>query len=138
VRARAKIAATLAGALLALPGAALAQGPSNPFAPGVPQSPAPTPAPTVQAPTIVNPTTTTGGDSSLSGGAAIGIAVGALLLIGGISFYIWYDARKRAPRRRRAAEALAGAGGRAGSKRAPKPRKLSQAERRRRKRGRAR
>jgi hypothetical protein len=67
----------------------------------------------------------------------VAIAVGALVLLGGISFFIWYDARRRAPVRHRAA-ATAGEGGRPGSKTRTKPRKLSPAERRRRKRGRAR
>ena len=58
------------------------------------------------------------------------------MLIGGISFFIWRDARRRAPVRH--AHATAGVGGRAGSKRPIKPRKLSAAERRRRKRGKAR
>ena len=53
-----------------------------------------------------------------------------------LSFFIWRDARRRAPVR---ADALATGEGRGkpGSKPPPKPRKLSQAERRRRKRGRA-
>jgi hypothetical protein len=66
------------------------------------------------------------------------IAIGAIVVLGGISYFIWWDARKRAPVRQRAAEAIAGAGGRSGSKPRPKPRKLSPAERRRRKRGKAR
>ena len=124
---------------LVLPGAALAQGPSNPLAPGIPASPTTTPTPTATTPTIVSPTTTsTQGNSGLSGGAAIGIAIGAIVLLVGISFFIWRDARKRAPVRHHAAHATAGAGARSGSKRPPKPRKLSRAERKRRKRGRAR
>jgi hypothetical protein len=76
----------------------------------------------------------------LSGTGAAAIAVGAIIVLGGIALFIWHDARKRAPLRRRAATAAAGAEGRAhpGSKARPKPRKLSPAERRRRKRGRAR
>ncbi len=124
-------AATLA---LALPAAAPAQGPQNPFSPGFPVSPATTP--TATTPTIVNPTTTSTG-GGLSGGSAVAIAVGAVVLLGGISFFIWRDARRRAPVRHRAAVA-GGNGGRPGSKQRVKPRKLSPAERRRRKRGRAR
>lgn len=126
----------VSGAGLAVPGAALAQGPSNPLAPGIPASPAQ--APTATAPTIINPTTTTPGDSGLGGGAAIGIAAGAVALLGGISFFIWRDARRRAPVKHHAAHADAGVGARSGSKRPAKPRKLSAAEKRRRKRGKAR
>ena len=62
-----------------------------------------------------------------------------MIVIGGISYFIWFDARKHAPKRGRLAAAGVGAAGRrAGSKPPPKPRKLSPAERRRRKRGRAR
>jgi hypothetical protein len=120
---------------LAVPAAAPAQGPSNPLAPGLP---VPTgPAPTTSTPPIVAPTTTssTSGGSGLSGSAAIIIALGALALIGGISYFIWRDARRRAPVRH--AHATAGVGARGGSKRPIKSRKLSPAERRRRKRGRA-
>jgi hypothetical protein len=61
-----------------------------------------------------------------------------LVLLAGISFFIWRDARRRAPVRPGMAHAVAGDGARSGSKARPKPRKLSPAERRRRKRGRAR
>jgi hypothetical protein len=66
------------------------------------------------------------------------VAAGAVALLAGISFFIWRDARKRAPRRARPGAVAAGAGGRTGSKPRPKTRKPSPAERRRRKRGRAR
>jgi hypothetical protein len=120
--------------MLAVPGAALAQGPSNPLAPGIPVTPAPTPTQTT--PTVINPTTTAGGDSGLSGSATIAIAIGAIVLLVGISFFIWRDARRRAPVKH--AHVDAGVGSRSGSKAPPKPRKLSAAERRRRKRGKAR
>jgi hypothetical protein len=130
-------AATVAAALVcAVPSMALAQGPSNPLAPGLP---APTgPTPTTSTPPIVAPTTTsaTSSGSGLSGSAAIIIALGAIALLAGIAYFIWRDARRRAPVR--GAHATAGVGARGGSKRAIKPRKLSPAERRRRKRGRAR
>jgi hypothetical protein len=102
------------------------------LAPGLPQAPqtTSTAAPT---PIITAPQST---DNGLSGGGVIAIAVGAAIVLGGISFYIWRDARRRAPIRQRAA-ATAGAGA-SGSKQRVKPRKLSPAERRRRKRGRAR
>jgi hypothetical protein len=129
---------------LASPAAALAQsdsgspinipGSTSPFSPGLPQS---TPSvTTTSTPTATSTSTST--NSGLSGTGIAAIAVGALLVLGGVSFFIWYDARRRAPVRR-AAAAYGGVDGRgrAGSKPKPKPRKLSPAERRRRKRGRA-
>jgi len=131
-----RVVAVLAGVALALPSAALAQGgAASPFTPGVPQQSATTP--TTTTPTVSTTTSTTAGSSGLSGGSALGIAIGAIVLIAGISFFIWRDARRRAPVRHRAA-ATADAGARSGSKQRAKPRKLSPAERRRRKRGRAR
>jgi hypothetical protein len=125
---------------LALPSVALAAGgsplSSNPLSPGIPQSQAPTP--TTTTPTILNTSTTSSGGGSLSGSAAVVIAIAALVLIAGISFFIWRDARRRAPVRHRTAVAGAGDGRSPGSKRQTKPRKLSPQERRRRKRGRAR
>ena len=100
-----------------------------------PFSPSP-PAPTQTATTAtVNPvTSTTGGGLTGTDGVAIGI--GAMLVLGGISFFIWRDARKRAPVRQ---HATAAAGGGAGPRQRPqKSRKLSPAERKRRKRGKAR
>ncbi len=148
------VAALLA---LAVPGAALAadsastvpqtsdlsgssgDGQGNPLTPLTPSTPAPqtqTVTPTVAAPTTQTPTA---GSSTLSGTNAIAIAIGALVLIAAIGGFIWYDARRRAPVRHRAAAATAGgSGGRPGSKPKGKPRKLSPAEKRRRKRGRAR
>ena len=145
----------LLGALVALsiPGAALAAdsastvplssgspgGQPNPLTPLTPSTPAAqtqTVTPTVAAPTTQTPTS---GSSTLSGTNAIAIAIGALVLIAAIGGFIWYDARRRAPVRHRAAAATAGgAGGRPGSKPKARGRKLSPAERRRRKRGRAR
>jgi hypothetical protein len=144
-------AAALAGAL-ALPSAALAQGGSltpgggsgNALTPGLPQPqatiPTTTTPPASNAPITMNPTSNSAGSSSgLTGSAAVAIAVGAVVVLGGIAYFIWWDARKRAPKRGRLATAGVGsAGRRAGSKPPPKPRKLSPAERRRRKRGRAR
>jgi hypothetical protein len=117
------------------PAAAVAQ-PGNPLSPGLPQE---QPSiPTTTAPPVVAPTTTTTpGASGLSAGSAFAIGIGAIVILAGISFFIWRDARRRAPVRQRALAATAG-GARAGSKPKPKPRKLSPAERRRRKRGRAR
>jgi len=133
---RLAVVLALASAALAVPTTALGQS-TNPLSP---LEPSPTPAPTTTAaapPVITSTQTQTSGSSSLSGTNAILIAIGALVLIGGISFFIWYDARRRAPIRHRAAAATAGDGSRPGSKTKPKTRKLSPAERKRRKRGRA-
>lgn len=126
------------GLVLALgtPVPALAAAPGNPLSPGLPV--APTLTQSTAAPTLSIPSTSSSTDSGLSGSGAIAIAVGAMLVLGGISFFIWRDARRRAPVHHRSAEAMAEAGGRAGSKTRAKQRKLSPAERRRRKRGRAR
>jgi hypothetical protein len=56
------------------------------------------------------------------------------VVLAGISFFIWRDARRRAPQRGGEGYEIR----RSGSKPPPKPRKLSAAERKRRKRGRAR
>jgi hypothetical protein len=86
---------------------------------------------------VVNTGTTAGSSTGLSGSSAIAIAIGAVVVLSGISLFIWRDARRRAPVRRRAEAAAGGSGGRPGSKPRSKPRKLSPQERRRRKRGRA-
>jgi hypothetical protein len=153
VRLRRLAVVLAAGALaLPLPGVALAQGGAgsltpgggtgNALTPGLPQPQATiptTPAPTATAPVSPQPSTTSSSPGGLTGSDAIAIAVGAVLVLGGIAYFIWWDARKRAPKRGHLATAGAGAPGRrAGSKPPPKPRKPSAAERRRRKRGRAR
>ena len=113
---------------------------TNPLSGGVsPLTPVPTTASTT--PTVVtNATTAAPGSSSISSGSVIAIAVGAVIVLGGISFYIWRDARRRAPVAARTAGGGTAADGRGrpGTKPPSKPRKLSPAERRRRKRGRAR
>ncbi len=124
---------------LVLPSTALAQPPGNPFSQGLPQPQATVPTTTQPAaPAAPSQSTTTTGSSAggLGGSGVLAIAIGAVVVLGGISYFIWWDARKRAPVR-----ALAGGPGmrgRSGSKPRAKPRKLSPAERRRRKRGRAR
>jgi hypothetical protein len=123
------------GAALVWPAPALAQG-TNPLAPGFPQPSVSTPTTTTAVPTITT-TATAGGGSGFSGSSAIIIAIGALVVLGGISYYIWRDARRRAPVRHHQ-PAPVGEGRKTGSKQRAKPRKLSPAERRRRKRGRAR
>jgi hypothetical protein len=103
-----------------------------------PLSPVPTTTSTSSTAVATGSTSTAGG-SSLGAGSALAIAVGAIALIGGISYFIWRDSRRHAPVRTRSAEgAVGGDGRRTGSKPPSKPRKLSPAERRRRKRGRAR
>jgi hypothetical protein len=131
------VPALLVGAVLALPSAAGAQSASNPLAPGFPQPSVSTPATTTAAPTIQT-TPTAGSGSGFSGNSAIFIAIGAILVLGGISYFIWRDARKHAPKGHRLTAPIDAEGRRAGSKPRPKPRKLSAAEKRRRKRGRAR
>ena len=131
-----RAASLVVAVMLAAPGVAVAAPPANPFAP-LPATPqqTPTQAPPTVIQTSSNPASSPGG--GLSSGAAVAIGVGALAILLGIAGFIWYDARRRAPVRRRTAEATAG-GSSPGSKRAPKSRKLSPAERKRRKRGRAR
>lgn len=138
MRLRAFLIAAPVALALGLPAGARAQNTvtSNPFTPGLPSAPVQTP--TATTPAVVPTTTTTSTSGNLGGGSIVAIAIGALVLLGGISFFIWHDARKRAPVRHRVAAASAGEAGRASSKSRAKPRKLSAAERRRRKRGRAR
>jgi hypothetical protein len=134
LRARSRLAVVaLVGAMMAMPGVARAQaGPGNPFTPGLPQNTGSVATTTTSAPGAPL-TTTTAGSSSVSGGGIAAIAAGALVILLGISFFIWRDARRRAPVKQGMVAATAG-----GSKPRPKPRKLSPQERRRRKRGRAR
>ena len=115
------------------PGIPLSQPTPSPLSP---LTPAPPLTPTAPTPTVA-PTPTTPSSGGLTGTDAVLIGIGALAVLGGISFFIWYDARRRAPIRQRAAAATAGGPG-GGSRPRPKGRKLSPAERRRRKRGRAR
>jgi hypothetical protein len=128
----------LLGGWLALPAAAAAQSPSNPLAPTFPQPSVSIPTTSTTAAPTVSATPTAGGGSAFSGSSAIIIAIGALVVLGGIAVYIWRDARRRAPKGHRLVAPIDAEGRRAGSKPRPKPRKLSAAEKRRRKRGRAR
>ncbi len=101
--------------------------------------PTPPVATSSTTPTVVNPSTGgRAGASGFSGTSALIIVLGAVVILGGISYFIWHDARRRAPVRE--TTGVPGTEGRSkpGSKPAPRPRKLSPAERRRRKRGRAR
>jgi hypothetical protein len=115
-------------------GSALGGGP---LSPGV-TAPA-TPTPTTATQTATSPTTTTaaGGGGSIGKSSIYGIVIGSVIVIGGVCFYIFRDAARRAPSRgRRAATEPTQERKVPGSQR-EKPRKLSPQERRRRKRGRA-
>jgi hypothetical protein len=126
----------LVGASLALPAVAGAQT-TNPLTPGFPQPSVPTPTTTTAAPTVQT-TAPAGSGSAFSGSSALIIAIGAIVVLGGIALFIWRDARRRAPKGHRTLAPIDVEGRRAGSKARPKSRKLSPAEKRRRKRGRAR
>ena len=128
----------LVGGWLAVPAVALAQAPSNPLSPSFPQPSVSIPTTSTTAAPTVSTTPTAGSGSAFSGNSAIIIAIGAVVVLGGIAYFIWRDARKHAPKGHRLTAPIDAEGRRAGSKSRPKPRKLSQAEKRRRKRGRAR
>ncbi len=129
------VLAALVGAALTLPAVAGAQAPT-PLAPTFTQPTTSTSSSTTSS--AVNTTGTAGSGSAFTGSSAVVIGIGALVVLGGISLYIWRDARRRAPKGRRTLAPIDAEGKRAGSKPRAKPRKLSQAEKRRRKRGRAR
>lgn len=100
-----------------------------------------TPAQSVTAPatqTTVPATTTTSTGGGLSGTDGVLIAVIALLVLGGIAFFIWRDARGVAKSiGHHASDDTEFAGKHSGSKAPRKTRKPKPAERKRRKRGRA-
>jgi hypothetical protein len=125
----------LAGGAFALPAVAVAQAP-NPLVPTFTQPT--TSSSTTTPPPQVQTTATAGSGSGFTGSSAILIGISALVVLGGIGLYIWRDARRRAPKGHRTLAPIDAEGKRAGSKPRQKPRKLSQAEKRRRKRGRAR
>ncbi len=125
----------LAGGAFALPAVAAAQ-PPNPLVPTFTQPT--TSTSTTTAPPQVQTTATAGSGSAFTGSSAVFIGISALVVLGGIALYIWRDARRRAPKGHRTLAPIDAEGKRAGSKPRQKPRKLSQAEKRRRKRGRAR
>jgi hypothetical protein len=96
-----------------------------------------TTTPAVTTATPVTTTASSSGSLSTLDGVVIGVAVA--LLLGGVAFWIWYDARGTASRVGRGGDdALFGQRAHAGSKAPRKPRKPKPAERKRRKRGRAR
>ena len=120
--------------VLVVPGAALAvtSTAANPIGSGLPASPgnAVTTA-TATSPQIVATTTASSG-AGVAGGEAIAIAAAALIIIVGIGYAILRDARRRT-KRGPVKDTLDRT---PGSQRPPKGRKLSSAERKRRKRGR--
>jgi hypothetical protein len=93
-----------------------------------------------QQPASVPAATTTTSSSGFSGTDALIIAIIAVLVLGGIAFWVWYDSRGQAARvgHGHSDDSLFGQRSHPGSKAARKPRKLKPAERKRRKRGRAR
>jgi hypothetical protein len=137
-----------AAALLAAPAIAASTGTSttpvvpavpdttSPFSPGVPLS-GNTGTPTATTPaTALQTTTSSSSSGGISGTGALFIAAGAIVVLGGIAYFIWADSRRHAPAG--TAPSRESATQRAGSKTPQKSRKLSPAERRRRKRGKAR
>jgi hypothetical protein len=115
-------------------GSALGGGP---LSPGVPNSGTPTPTTATQTATSPTTTTSAGGGGSIGKTSIYGIVIGSVIVIGGVCFYIFRDAARRAPSRvRRTATGPSKERKLPGSQRV-KPRKLSSQERRRRKRGRA-
>ena len=119
--------------------AALATSTTNPLSGGVsPISPVSPATSTSTTPTVVNTSTSSQGSSSLSTSSALVVVIVAAVLIIGIAYFIRRDARRHAPVRAGAGGGDVGSQGRrTGSKAPPKQRKLSAAERKRRKRGRA-
>jgi hypothetical protein len=119
--------------------AALAAGSSGTPAPSFGLSSggaATTPQETTTVAPVTSTTASSGGLSSLDG-IVIGVVVA--LLLGGVAFWIWYDARGSVSRIGHGKdEALYGQRAHPGSKTPHKARKLKPAERKRRKRGRAR
>ncbi|MEA2196868.1 MAG: hypothetical protein QOJ25_919, partial [Solirubrobacteraceae bacterium] len=93
----------------------------NPLNPTLPPISAPTP--TVSTPSIVPTNTTASPGGGFSSTDAIAVAAGAAALLIGISFFIWRDARKRAPRRGRPAAVAPRAAGRPHAQPQPQTRK---------------
>ena len=85
------------------------------------------------------PVTSSTSSGGLSGGDAVLIAVIAVLVLSGIAFFVWRDSRRHAAQIGHGhEEPMYGARAHSGSKTPHKPRKLKPAERKRRKRGKAR
>jgi len=134
-------AIAVVAALVAMPATALAarQPQQNPFLPQQ-QQPAQEPVPAAPPPPPPAPVET--GPTPLSRGSLALIALGLGVLIGGIWIFIARDARRatagRVRVRSRGEEPFAVPQGPSPTRAAPRSRKVSAAERKRRKRGRAR
>jgi hypothetical protein len=119
-------------------GGAVAAGPGGgPLSGGV-TAPG-TPTPTTATQTATSPTTTTaaGGGGSIGKSSIYGIVIGSVIVIGGVCFYIFRDAARRAGTRGRRAATEPSQDRKVPGSQRVKPRKLSAQERRRRKRGQA-
>jgi len=136
----ARLAAILAVvALAATPAAALAAAQPNPFLPQQEQQQAPQEAPAQEAPAPQQAPAQQSGDTSIGGGTILLVIVGLAALIAGIWVVIVRDARRATKGRMRVQTSRADPdAARRASRAAPRGRKLSAEERRRRKRGRAR
>jgi hypothetical protein len=130
--------ALVCGLLLDAGSAVAAAGSGNPLSGGVTAPATPTPTTATQAATSAATTTAAGGGGggSLGKSSVIAIVVGAVIVIGGVCVYIFRDASRRAPSRKRA-DAGPNPERRVPGSQRTNPRKLSTQERRRRKRGRA-
>lgn len=94
---------------------------------------------TPQTTTAAPVTTASSSSGGLTGADAAIIAIVGVLVLGGVAFWIWHDSRGHAARVGHGHDdGLFAQRAHAGSKAPRKPRKLTQAERKRRKRGRAR
>jgi hypothetical protein len=113
---------------------------SGPLSPGLstPGTPTPTTATQTQPSTVAQTTTTSAsGGGSFNQTAVLGIVIGAVVVIGGVCWYIFRDAGRRTRRHGRAADAPRSTQPSVPGSKRVKPRKLSPQERKRRKRGRA-
>ncbi len=125
-------------ALLLSAGAAVAAGSGGgPLSGGVTAPATPTPTTATQTATSATTTTAPSGGGSIGKSSIIGITVGAVIVIGGVCYFIFRDARRRAPPHVRRPETGPDAERKLPGSQRVKPRKLSAQERRRRKRGRA-
>jgi predicted PurR-regulated permease PerM len=109
----------------------------GPLSPGVTAPPTPTTATQAATATTSATNTAASGGGSIGNSSIIGIVVGAVIVIGGVCFFIFRDAGRRAPSRGRRADAGPSPERNVPGSQRVKPRKLSAQERRRRKRGRA-
>ncbi len=119
--------------------AALAAGTTSVASPSLNLSNAEQNASAGDTTTVASSATSTSTNGGLSGTDALLIAVVAVALITGIAFWVWRDSRRHAAQVGHAHEdPMYGGRSHPGSKTPHKPRKLKPAERKRRKRGKAR